>query len=64
VASYKDLFNQAMSVLGYFQSHSKLNAAEDPEVMRRYLASEVVRLRAEAEVVALSDKVRALEASD
>ena len=60
MASYEGLFNQAMSALGYFHSHSKLNPAEEPEVMRRYLAAEVTRLRAEAEVLELRAEAREL----
>lgn len=64
MASYKGLFNQAMSALGYFHSHSKINPTEDPDIMRRYLASEVMRLRAEAEVLRLRGEVRELQKDD
>ena len=60
MASYEGLFNQAMSALGFFHSHSKINPTEDSEVMRRYLGSEIMRLRLEAEVLSLRREVREL----
>jgi hypothetical protein len=60
MASYEGLFNQAMSALGYFQSHSRINPTEDPDVLRRYLTSEILRLRAESEVLQLRRETRQL----
>ena len=60
MASYEGLFNQAMNALGFFHSHAKINPTEDPSVMRRYLGSEIMRLRLEAEVLSLRREVREL----